>query len=360
MLILTLALLSTACQTLPSPKAAVKSSDIQGLQTLYDYRLAGGKTLHPLNLDDLGRQLRDYDVIFFGEFHGNQASHLLEAQLLAKLYSQNPEIIVSMEMFERQQQAILNRYLDGEIGETYLVNEAPTWPNYKADYRPLVEFAKQNLLKVVAANAPGETVRCVGRYGLDYLDHLNETQKQQVAEDDQYRFPQYKQRYFEFMDKMRKLPEQRKEFSYQAQLLRDRTMAESIDKALRASETGTQLIHFNGSFHSEDRLGTVAALQARRPDLKIAVITPLRGENNPFNDLDSDKRQSNDVFYWVLPQPAEFVDNAYKMQQRRAQFQAGEAKPCLVEGLEKRLSTTEGTGNTTPTGSDSNNSGMAD
>ncbi|WP_319381084.1 ChaN family lipoprotein [Thiomicrorhabdus sp.] len=322
-----MALPITACQTFPEAEST-QTAPMPPLQTLYDYRLVDANTLHPLNLETLSRKLRSYDVIFFGEFHGNQAAHLLEAQLLAELYAQNPKLIVSMEMFERQQQTILNRYLDGEIGETRLVNEAPTWSNYKADYRPIVEFSRQNFLKVIAANAPTDTVRCVGRHGIGYIDHLSNHAKTLIAVDHTHAFPEYRQRYFEFMDKMRKLSEERKTFSYQAQLLRDRTMAESINNALQNAETGTRLIHFNGSFHSEDSLGTVAVLQALNPDLKVAVITPLRGETAPFSELDTAKRQNNDVFYWVLPQPEEFVDNAYKMRHRRAQFKAGNPSPA--------------------------------
>ncbi len=70
-----------------------------------------------MSLQTLVESLKDVDVVFIGEFHGNQASHLLEAQLQAKLYQQRPNQVVSLEQFNRDQQAILNRYLDGEIGE---------------------------------------------------------------------------------------------------------------------------------------------------------------------------------------------------------------------------------------------------
>src|SRR5690554_7260780 len=53
----------------------------------------------------------------------------------------------------------------GTTGETEMLEDANVWVNYKASYRPLVEFARQHQLPVIAANAPAVTVRCVGREG---------------------------------------------------------------------------------------------------------------------------------------------------------------------------------------------------
>ena len=62
----------------------------------------------------------------------------------------------------------------------FLKNSRP-WGNYQTDYRPLVEFAKENKLKVIAANAPRRYVNMVGRLGKDSLNKLSPNAKQWIA-----------------------------------------------------------------------------------------------------------------------------------------------------------------------------------
>ena len=65
---------------------------------------------------------------------------------------------------------------------------------------------------------------------------------------------------------------------YQAQCIKDDTMAESIVIALDYYKK-RPLIHFNGAFHSRSFLGTADRLQEALPRLKIAVITPVFSED---------------------------------------------------------------------------------
>lgn len=73
-------------------------------------------------------------------------------------------VVLSLEMFERDVQHVLDEYLSGTVPERDLRDARP-WPNYVSDYRPLVEFAKSNGLSVVAANAPRRYVSIAGRRG---------------------------------------------------------------------------------------------------------------------------------------------------------------------------------------------------
>ncbi|HYW12125.1 MAG TPA: ChaN family lipoprotein [Longimicrobium sp.] len=58
---------------------------------------------------------------------------------------------------------------------------------------------------------------------------------------------------------------------YQAQCIKDETMAESIVRA-RQAWPGWKVVHYNGAFHSDHRLGTVERLARRLPDARIAVV----------------------------------------------------------------------------------------
>ena len=57
-----------------------------------------------------------------------------------------PWISVGAEMFEQDNQAALNLYLNGKMTEKGLDSAARLWKNYKTDYAPLVNLAKENKL----------------------------------------------------------------------------------------------------------------------------------------------------------------------------------------------------------------------
>lgn len=329
----------SGCQSLPnksefSDKSATQADSASQLELPHAYSriLIDSQTNRPVELPEIVAKLKDKDVIFIGEYHGNHASHLLQMQLQAQLFQQRPQQILSMEMFERHQQPVLNRYLDGEVGEKYLINEAPAWPNYAGSYRPMVEFAKEHFLPVIAANAPGDIVRCIGQYGEGYLELLPAGEKANIAKRAFLNNDAYQTKFYEFMDEMRhgKMDDDRKANSYAAQLTRDNTMAESILQALE-EHPEAQVIHLNGSFHSAESLGTVALLKQRRPDLKIAVITPIRVDNPQTPKWTKEDLTKGDYLYLVRPQPDEYVDASYRRKAMQAMFQNSEnkAKSCL-------------------------------
>ena len=330
--------LLSACQSHPEKTMTSVSKNIhqdslpaQTLTLKHAYQTEiFDQTKSPLSVEELAIRLQDFDVVFIGEYHGNHGSHLLQMQLQSTLYDLRPQQILSMEMFNRDQQAILNRYLDDEIGEKYLINETPTWPNYAGSYRPMVEFAKQHFIPVIAANAAADIVRCVGRYGKGYLDLLPSNERIFTAQDSFLNDTAYQEKFYDFMDSMRKMPDEHKASSYAAQLARDNTMAESILKALK-EHPNHQVIHLNGSFHSEQHLGTVALLQQRDPALKIAVISPIRSSEDGKFAIQKADLALGDYVYYVRPQPEEYIDASYRRKAMQSMFKnsSEKAKSCL-------------------------------
>lgn len=310
-----------------SYKQTVPSTHPLTLEHLYSRIVVDSKSQQPINLIDLATKLEDKDVIFIGEFHANQSAHLFQMELLHALYQKRSEQVLSMEMFERDQQTILNRYLDGEIGEKYLINEAPTWPNYSGSYRPMIEFAKEHFIPVIAANAPGDIVRCIGEYGEEYINRLPTEQRGFVAKNAFLNDQTYQKKFDQFMTQMRhgKMDEERIAASYAAQLIRDNTMAESILDALNTNPNA-QVVHLNGSFHSAQHLGTVAMLKQRRPDLNIAVITPIRAQTPQKPNWTKEDLKQGDFIYLLRPQPEEYVDASYRRQAMQQMFKTSKAK----------------------------------
>lgn len=297
------------------------------LVTLYDYHIIDSRSAQPLTLPQLAQKVLDSDVVFVGEFHGHHAAHLLQMQLMAQLDAQRPQQILSMEMFNRDQQSILNRYLDGEIGETYLINEAPAWQNYAGSYRPLVEYAKSHFIPVLAANASADIVRCIGREGAAYPDKLPSLERAYIAQDPFKDNSAYREKYMAFLDGARHLSPEKAQNNYLAQLARDNTMAESIYQAW-LKHPKHQIVHLNGAFHSDEFLGTVALLKARNPALKISVISPIEVDNPAQPEVYPDDLTKGDAVYLVHRQPSAFTDMTYQRKVQQAMFKQAQEKSC--------------------------------
>ena len=261
--------------------AGVKSAAMAQLPDFTSFVLMQGVT--PVTVDQAADTLKEFDVIFVGELHDHIANHLAEMALLRVIHQRVPRLALSMEQFERDRQTTLDDYLAGKIGEETL-RDGLGWSNYAEAYRPLIEYAKEHRLPVIAANAPQKIVRCVGREGAGFLSTLPADKRNLVAAALHLQDGAYKKKFLKFMveDGSHNGPDggnkekaaERLDRSFAAQVVRDDTMAESIANFLQANR-GYKVLHVTGAFHAEDRLGTVERLLLRLPDLKIGLVLPV-------------------------------------------------------------------------------------
>ncbi|MDK8462944.1 ChaN family lipoprotein [Marinobacter sp. SS13-12] len=323
-LVILACLLFAGCSSLPASNQKVMPP-----QTQYDSIIADDKG-RLLSINQLAEKLTPADVVVIGEFHGHHGAHLLQSLVQSSLYQQRPRQVLSMEQFTLDDQSQLDRYLSGKSGEEELIADTGAWPNYKASYRPLIEFSKKRNIPVIAANAPADIVRCVGRTGEAYLDGLHASQRQRLPEAPFFDTPDYRRKFFDTLggghgetDNGKRL-----ENSYKAQLLRDNTMADRVIRALEENPEH-QVIHLTGTFHSEDRLGMVAVLEKKRPDLDVAVISPVFWHSG--DDLDSllnAHRGKGDFLYFLQPLPEEYKDNERRRDAIMEQFRNADDLSC--------------------------------
>ena len=162
------------------------------------------------------------------------------------------------------------------------------WPRYKADYRPLIELAKEKHLDVIAANAPRRYVNMVSRNGRDSLNGLSKEAKKWLAPLPYGEAsPTYTKNFNELMatsgDPAAKDPPVP---IINSQALWDATMADSLARYLKRNKRAL-VIHLNGSFHTEGRLGTVEHLLKYRKKTRVLVVT-MRNEDD-FETFDQAK-----------------------------------------------------------------------
>jgi uncharacterized iron-regulated protein len=304
----------------------------------------GGRSVpHEVNVKRLAGLLQRYDVVIYGESHGHPGVHLREMKLLRALYERDPRWVLSLEQFERDVQGIVDDYTAGHIGETALIEQGRAWSNYAASYRPMVEFAKDHHLPVVAAEAPGWAVTCVGQSGLPVLDRFTPAERSWVAARVDAGAGAYRDEYMQFLGgsathggdsaAANKHAQDAAQNSFAAQVTRDDTMAESIDRALR-QHPGYRILHLTGSFHAAKFLGTVERLRALDPTLKIAVIAPVQVDPRA-PEVSPDEFVDGTVLQLIYPDPEPFVageDMSAWTTKMKAKHSAATCKYALADG----------------------------
>jgi uncharacterized iron-regulated protein len=231
------------------------------------FKLYDTRSQKIITLTDLIESVRDADVVFFGEEHNDSIAHKLQDTIYRSLLNRYGAVALSMEMFERDCQQVLDEYLADFITDSRLVAEARAWTNYK-DYRPLVNAAKKGQQAVIAANAPRRYVNMVSRRGLANLDSLSKKAREYFAK---LPLDTVNQAYLEkFIAVMGgKLPNRN---TYYAQTMWDATMAESIYHYWKKN-SDKKIFHLNGRFHTDYQLGTFTQLARRNKNLRIQNIS---------------------------------------------------------------------------------------
>lgn len=226
-------------------------------QDTVHYKIYNTRTHKAASISEIVSELDKADVLFFGEEHNDSTSHQLEYLLLQNIAAKYlAKTALSMEMFETDCQNVLDEYLKGLIREKNLLTDARAWPNYK-DYRPLIEFAKNNGIPVIAANAPARYTNMVNRLGLESLQQLNNTGRSYLPP-----LPidtatgAYYEKFKAIMGGHSSMPGMQ---MYQAQNVWDATMGWSIARFMK-DHRGYKILQLNGGFHSEEKLGAPSQL----------------------------------------------------------------------------------------------------
>lgn len=213
------------------------------------------------------RQLAKKDIVLFGEYHNNPISHWLQLEL-ARDMKEKRELVFGAEMFEADNQAALNNYLAGKITAKGLDTTARLWNNYKTDYAPLVNFAKEIKAPFIATNIPRRYASLVSKRGFETLDSLSAMEKTWMAPlpmDYDSTLPGY-------VNMLKMMGGHGSANMPKAQASKDATMAWFILQNLRPNSL---FIHFNGAYHSDNFDGINWYLKRKKPGLKIGTISTV-------------------------------------------------------------------------------------
>jgi uncharacterized iron-regulated protein len=261
-----------------------------------------------IDFEALLARLSNTGIVFVGEQHDDPATHHMELAILEGLARRRDSVVVALEMFERDVQPTLDSYLAGTTSESDFLAASRPWKNYPGDYRPLIELAHVRHWPVVASNVPRSLASLVSRGGLGTLDTLASETRAEVATAIDCPEDHYYDNFVKAMGDMSghgpavapaEDPKLRMTRMYQAQCIKDETMGESVARVWRP---GWLVVHYNGSFHSDFRLGTAERARRRAPHAGMLVVTAL-----PVKDLDQlrptkeDRKRADYLLYVLAP-----------------------------------------------------------
>jgi uncharacterized iron-regulated protein len=241
--------------------------------TLFD------KTGNTVKYSDLLEAAQSADIILFGELHDNPICHWLQLELTKDLFKiKGNDLIMGAEMFETDNQLLLDEYTSEKIKESSFEAEAKLWKNYKTDYKPLVNFARKNKLKFIGTNVPRRYASLVSKGGFEILESLDKEAKKLIAP-----LPiKYNSELNCYASMTKMGGSSMKDTTHinlnlpKAQALKDATMAYSIIENLKNNQL---FIHFNGTYHSDNFESMVWYLKEMKSKLKILTISSIEQEN---------------------------------------------------------------------------------
>ena len=216
-------------------------------------------------------ELKKKEIILFGEIHNNPISHWLQLELTREL-GKTDNLVLGAEMFEADNQKGLDLYLNDSIDIHGLDTMVRLWNNYTTDYKPLLDYAKENKVPFIATNIPRRYAAMVHKKGgFQALDSLSSQEKSWIAPlpfpfDSE--IPSYKAILDMFAG--HGSPD-----IIKAQASKDATMAHFI---LKHSKKNHTFLHYNGSYHSNNYEGILWYIKQYNTQIKFATISTVNQE----------------------------------------------------------------------------------
>lgn len=246
-----------------------------------------------ISFQEMVGSLAEADVVLFGEIHNCSMTHWLELEITKALHQVHGErLMMGAEMFEADNQLILDEYMSGIIRYESFESEARLWPNYHTDYAPFVSYAKEHAIPFIATNVPRRYASMVRYKGLSCLDSLPEAARCYLPPlPIPYRADEAQESMFQMMQMINSESHAVSRLA-EAQALKDAAMGWFI-----ACNMKEKFLHFNGNFHSDNKKGIIPYLLHYRPGIKVKTICSVRQAT--VEELDKENQGRADYYICV-------------------------------------------------------------
>ncbi|VAX28064.1 hypothetical protein MNBD_NITROSPIRAE02-1087 [hydrothermal vent metagenome] len=246
----------------------------KGISVDLTLRLDAVETADTTGLDAVIRRIKDSRVVFVGEMHTAYEHHVVQYEIINRLYSDSGKLVIGMEMFQRPFQKYLDQYIQGDITEAEFLRKTEYFKRWVFDYnlyRDILQYARANRIPVIALNIRKEILKKVSKDG---IDSLSEEEYAEIPQDMDMTNRQYR----EYLRNVFSQHDNKSNFEnfVQSQILWDETMAHSIADTLK-KYPDTQMVVLAGNGHVQHSWGIpdrVTRLTRERP----TVILNYGGE----------------------------------------------------------------------------------
>jgi len=246
----------------------------------------GIKTQKQRGLIALYDDIKDKSIIYVSESHDDFNHHLNQLRVIKMLHENGKKVVIAMEMFQKPFQDDLDLYVQGKSTLEDFLKNTQYYERWKFNYnlyKPIIDYAKSNQIKILAINIDREITSQVYKKGLFSLskkqrellpasiDQSNFKYQKDLDEIFSRHIPKKKSTSLPHQSTQTITPQQaNSDFFYQSQLIWDETMAENIDDFIQINKD-VSLVVLAGSGHIQNHDGIPSRVH-RRNSLPYSII----------------------------------------------------------------------------------------
>lgn len=247
---------------------------------------------HLSRLDSIAKDLVTKRVVYVGETHDRFDHHLNQLEIIKRMYKADNKLVIGVEFFQQPYQFALDKYIAGEIDERTFLEQSEYYDRWRIDYRnyqPILRFAQENGIPVVALDITDELRRRISQVG---VEGLSPDERSQVPAE----IDRSNQDYRELMQAIFHLhpptPGQNFERFIEVQVVRDEAMAQTAANYLNRHKEARMVVLAGGG-HIVYGFGIPSRLHRRIKADQSIVLNDITHEPGP--EL---------ADYVLLPKPA--------------------------------------------------------
>jgi uncharacterized iron-regulated protein len=219
-------------------------------------------------------------VIYVGETHTRYDHHLMQLEIIRQLHALYPQLAIGMEFFQQPFQQYLDAYIRGELDEREMLRRTEYYERWRYDYRlyaPILRYAREHGIPLIALNLPVEITQKVGRDG---MESLSDKEQAQLPDEIDRSDNNYTQRLKEIYNHHPEGQAPNFEQFLTSQLLWDEGMAQRIVDYLNANPH-RRMVVLAGSGHLAYGSGIPNRVARRLPVDSSLIINNWEGALDP-------------------------------------------------------------------------------
>ena len=259
-------------------------------------------TQRTLSFEAFVKAVAQAQVVAVGEEHYHPDIQAFALRLLQALAQHRPQhVALAMEFLERDMQSAVDAYLSGNSDAATLQTQIKATPAFIQFYFPLMQYARQAGVPLLALNVPRSLARRVTKEGLQAVaESLLPPERAYMAATFLPITPQYRTYFLQAVAAAHPLSEEQRDRFVEAAHLKDDTMAESLAAFLERAADMTVLA-IAGRFHFDYGLAIPALLRQRRPRVTMQRVTTMAVAADDIIDLRDLAREALADYVWFAP-----------------------------------------------------------